>query len=93
MKIKDEHEICQTKVQTKFISITYENLNMKWNEQDYGARSYFKLMLNRLKVMGVLLLFIFIYGPNSKKLSWMFPYAHNPKNLFLKYKCYKHKKN
>jgi hypothetical protein len=52
MKIEDEHEICKTKVQTKFISITYENLNMKWNEQRYGARSYFKLMLNRWKVMG-----------------------------------------
>jgi hypothetical protein len=28
-KIEVEHEICKTKVQTKFISITYENLNMK----------------------------------------------------------------
>jgi hypothetical protein len=82
MKIKDEHEICKTKIQTKFISITYENLNMKWNEQGYGARSHFKLMLNRWKVMGVLFLFVPIYGPNSKELSWMFPYAHNPKNLF-----------
>jgi hypothetical protein len=32
-------------------------LNMKWNEQGYGARLYFKLMLNKWKVMGVLFLF------------------------------------
>ncbi len=84
MKIQDEHEICKKKVQTKFISITYENLNMKWNEQGYGARSYFQLMLNRWKVMGVLFLFVPIYGLNSKKKSLMFPYAHNPNNLFFK---------
>ncbi len=42
------------KMQTKF----YYDHNMKWNEQGYGPRSYFKLMLNKLKVMGEL---TFIY--------------------------------
>jgi hypothetical protein len=84
MKIEDEHEICKTKIQTKFISITYENLNMKWNEQGYGARLHFKLMLNRWKVMGVLFLFVPIYGPNSKVLSWMFSICPQSKEPFLK---------
>jgi len=72
MKIEDEHEICKTKVQNKFISITYENLNMKWNEQGYGAKLHFKLMLNRLKVKRVLFIFIHIYGLNSKKIHECF---------------------
>jgi hypothetical protein len=30
---------------------------------------------------GVLFLFIFFWGHNSKKNSWRFPYAHHPKDL------------
>jgi len=48
------------KCKWSFILITYETMNMKWNEQGYGARSYFKLMLNKLKVMGG---FTFVYIP------------------------------
>jgi hypothetical protein len=33
-----------------FNLITYEILNMKWSVQSHGARSYFKLMLNKLNV-------------------------------------------
>jgi hypothetical protein len=41
-----------------FIVIKYENVNTKGTKQGYGIRSYLKLMVNRLKVMKVLLLFI-----------------------------------
>jgi hypothetical protein len=34
-------------------------MNMKWNEQGHGSRSYLKPMLNKLKVMGDL---TFIYA-------------------------------
>jgi hypothetical protein len=33
--------------------ITYENMNMKWNELCYGAKSYFKLVLNKLKLIRI----------------------------------------
>jgi hypothetical protein len=33
-------------------------MNMKWNEQNFGAKSYLKPMLSKLKVMGGL---IYIY--------------------------------
>jgi hypothetical protein len=48
------------KCKWKFILVTYETMNMKRSEQGYDARSYFKLVLNKLKVMGG---FTFVYIP------------------------------
>jgi hypothetical protein len=40
-KIKNKNtKYAKQKFKWKFDLITYENLNMKWNEQDYGARLY-----------------------------------------------------
>jgi hypothetical protein len=41
-----------------FVMIKHENVNTKGIEQDYETKSYLKLMLNKLKVMEVLFLFI-----------------------------------
>jgi hypothetical protein len=46
---------------------------MKKIEQGYGVGSNIRLMLNRLKVMGYLLLFITLSGPTSNELPWRFP--------------------
>jgi hypothetical protein len=52
---RQEHEVCKKiKFKHNFILITYETINMKWNEQGYGLGSYIRLMLNKLKVMGTL---------------------------------------
>jgi hypothetical protein len=40
--------------------ITYKNMNMKWNEQCYGAKTYFKLVLNKLKFIYIYI-YIYIY--------------------------------
>jgi hypothetical protein len=47
---RHEYEVCKTKVQTKcyFDNIWKLEYEMKWI---YGARSYVKLMLNKLKIM------------------------------------------
>jgi hypothetical protein len=38
--------------------IKHENVNIKGTKKGYGTKSYFKLMLIRLNVKGVLSLFI-----------------------------------
>jgi hypothetical protein len=38
--------------------IKCENINTKRTKQGYGTKLYFKLMFNRLKIEGVLLVFI-----------------------------------
>jgi hypothetical protein len=51
-----------------FILIIDENMNVKKIEQGNVAKLYFKLVLNKLKVMGgILLLFIHLKEFNSKK--------------------------
>jgi hypothetical protein len=53
MEIKDKNmKYARKKFNHNFILITYEIINMKWNEQGYGSRSYIRLMLNKLTVMG-----------------------------------------
>jgi len=65
-------------------------------EQDYGTRSYFKLVLYRLKVMGGPTTIYTPLGPSSKKFWWLGPatllgVAHAPLNhyfiliIFLEY--------
>lgn len=50
--VKDKNTMCTRKeLKNSFILITYENINMKWKKQGYGARSYFKLVFNKFKVM------------------------------------------
>ncbi len=59
------------------------NMNMKWNEQGHGSRSYLKPMLNRQKIMKGL---TFIYAILETKLEkinpWKLSYAHYLRNLF-----------
>jgi hypothetical protein len=53
MKTKDKNmKYARQKLKQNFLLITYENIHMKLNEQGYGSRSYFRLMLNKLKLMG-----------------------------------------
>jgi len=54
---------CKTKVLTYLHYNKNKNVNIKITKQDYGTKLYFKLMLNKLKVIGV----------PSKKVSWRFP--------------------
>ncbi len=49
-------------IQTKFNFDKYEN-------KGYDKKTYPKLVLNKLKVMGGLPLFILHWGPSSRKLS------------------------
>jgi hypothetical protein len=61
MKIKSKNiKYVKQKCKWKFILVTYQIMNMKWSEQGYDARSYFKLMLDKLKVMGG---FTFVFIP------------------------------
>ncbi len=60
-----------------FIVIKYENVNTKGTKQVYGIRSYLKLMVNRLKVMKVLPLFIPFENPVDKSFHGGF---HMPTN-------------
>jgi hypothetical protein len=62
------------KCKWNFIIMTYEITNTKWNKQKYDAISYFRLVLNKLKIMGGL---IFIIIPLGTKL----PYAHRPRTF------------
>jgi hypothetical protein len=41
-----------------------ESVNTKRIEEGHGVRLYLRLILNRLKVVGVPLLFIPLWGPN-----------------------------
>jgi hypothetical protein len=36
----------------EIIIVTHETINIKGNKQDYGARLYLKLRLNKFKIMG-----------------------------------------
>jgi hypothetical protein len=47
-------------------------------------RTLNKPMLNKLEIIGVLLLFIPFWGPNSWKFSWGFPYMSINLKTFLK---------
>jgi len=67
------------KFKKKFMAITYEKHEMKWTRL-YGAKWSFKLMLNKLKVTGVLLLFTPFWRPSSNKVPWKFTYVHYPNN-------------
>ncbi len=44
--------MCKQKCKQIFIVIEHENVNTKGTKQDYGIRSYLKLVLNRLHIMG-----------------------------------------
>jgi hypothetical protein len=57
---KQKYKVCKTKIQTKcyFDNIWKLEYEMKWI---YGARSYVKLMLNKLKLMvGPTSIYIFL---------------------------------
>jgi hypothetical protein len=57
-KVKNKNIKCAKQKQRQiFIMLKYENLNMKRPKQGYGSRSYLKMVLNILKVMGVVPLF------------------------------------
>jgi len=62
--------------------ITYKIMNIKWNKQGYGAKSYLKLMLNKLKVMRVF--YFYLYPLRDlwwKKPSLRLSCAHRSMNL------------
>lgn len=44
--------MCKTKVLTYLHYNKNKNVNIKITKQDYGTKLYFKLMLNKLKVIG-----------------------------------------
>jgi hypothetical protein len=68
MKIKTRTQSMQDKkCKTNLFYATYEIGWTWWNEQIYGARTYIRLVLNRLKVWGVLSLFISLSRFSSKK--------------------------
>ncbi len=52
----------------------YENINLKWNKQGYDVRSYFKLMLNKLKTMkritSICILLQILFKETSMKISF-----------------------
>jgi hypothetical protein len=82
MKIKTRTKNMQDKSANKIlIYATYEIGWTWWNEQRYGARAYIRLVLNRLKVWGVLPLFIPLSRFSSKKLPSRLLYDQYPKNL------------
>ncbi len=56
----------KNKIQQKNIDIKFKKLNKIIIKQGYGTRSYFKLMLNRLKVMGSYL-YLYPFGDVIKK--------------------------
>jgi hypothetical protein len=59
MKTLNKNTKCaRCKSNHNFIMTKCENINMKKTKQNYAARSYFKLVLNILKIMGGL---AFIY--------------------------------
>jgi hypothetical protein len=63
MEKKNTHthiKYVKQKCKWNFILVTYEIMNMKRSEQGYDAKTYFKLVLNKLKVMRG---FTFVYIP------------------------------
>jgi hypothetical protein len=57
----------------------YKNINLKWRNQSYGASSYFKLVLNIVKIMmKIIFIYTLIWGPSSKK-----PPYENISNYFM----------
>ncbi len=82
MKIKTRTQSMQDKNAKKIkFYATYEIGQTWWNEPSYGVRAYIILVLNRLKVWGVLLLFIPLSRFSSKKLPSRLLYAQYPNNL------------
>lgn len=49
---RKEYKMCKTKVQTNFYCDKIKNVNMKRTKRGYGVKSYLRLVLNILKVMG-----------------------------------------
>lgn len=49
---RQEYKMCKTKVQTIFYCDKIKNVNTKKTKRRYGVKSYLRLMLNILKVMG-----------------------------------------
>jgi hypothetical protein len=62
--------------------LTYANMNMKRTRQSYGARLCIRLMLNKLKEMKGPILFISLWGSNSRKFPRRFYCARQVKNFF-----------
>jgi len=70
MKIKTRTQSMQDKSANKILFYsTYEIGQTWWNEQSYGVRAYIRLVLNKLKVWGVLPLFIPLSRFSYKKTS------------------------
>ncbi len=83
----EKHKVCNTKVQ---INIYYNGVNKhkhKKTEEGYKIKSYLKLVLKKLKVMGPL--FITIWGPSSKKIPWKFPMWPLTRKFFERLPNYK----
>jgi hypothetical protein len=57
-------------------------MNMKITLQGYDATSCLRMVLNRLKEIRVLRLFIPFWGPSSKKLPERFLCVHQVRKLF-----------
>jgi len=71
MKTTNKNKKCANqKLKQNFIIITCENMNMKGNKQVYGAKSCFKLLLNKLKVIGFS--FLYFWGSKPRRLPWRF---------------------
>jgi hypothetical protein len=88
--VKNKNIKCaKQKQRQNFIMLKYENLNMKRPKQGYGSRSYLKMVLNILKVVGVVPLFMPFWGVNSRKLAWKFPCAHQPTKFLEIFPIYK----
>jgi hypothetical protein len=87
--VKDKNIKCaKQKWRQIFIMLKYENVNVKRPKQGYGSRLYLKLVLNILKVIGVISLFIPFWRPNSRKLAWKFPCAHQLAKLVKRLPIY-----
>jgi len=50
-----------------FIVIKYENVNTRRIEQGYGTKLYFKLVLNKLKIMKVFTFYLYPFGDLVQK--------------------------
>jgi len=62
MKTLNKNTKCaKCKSNHNFIMTKCENINMKKIKQSYGARSYFKVVLNILKIMGGLV-YLYPFG-------------------------------
>jgi hypothetical protein len=86
MKIKTRTQSMQEKkCKTNLFYATYEIGWTWWNEQIYGARTYIRLVLNRLKVWGSYLYLYPFQDLILKNLHQDF-YMPHIQRTFLKYK-------